>query len=151
MTAYTVSPPDTTYGNTLTANSADTVTFTNQRFGYVSITNAGSAVIYARADGQTAVAAAEGTVMVLPNTTAVLANGLPLWYQSSNAIVPGTSEIPFGNGATEAASSTVTSSPAQPGETQPFMASGAGHASNPGTVVSIISTAADPYLIAGTG
>jgi len=141
MTDYSVTPPNTTFSQTLTASTADTVTFTDQRARYASITNTGSAVLYARADGQAAAIGGEGCIAVLPGTEAVIANGLPMWFPSSNVIPQGVNQ--FGGGNT-------SSSPSSPGMVQ-SQRSLAGGVSNPGTVISLISTAADTYTVALAG
>jgi hypothetical protein len=140
MTAYSVPAGTSTITETLTASAADTVTFAD-RAGYVSITNSGTTVLYARADGTAATVAGQGCLAVLPGTTSVLANGEPLWYQSSKVIVKGVNQFGDGNTAT---------SPASPGMVTP-MESLAGQMVNPGTVVSIISSAADTYTLALAG
>jgi hypothetical protein len=137
------------------ANTAEATTFAD-RYGYYAVSNLSTTagqVLYATADGSTPVASGAGTtIAIAPGQTQVIASGEPLWYQGGNAIVPGVSEIPFGNGATEAASSTVTSSPAQPGETLPYMSSGRGGVVNPGGKVTVMSaTVSLPYSIEGAG
>ena len=154
MSGGTVAHGQSSYeGAITTASTAETTTFAD-RYGYVAVTNAGaSGVLYVTADGSTPTGSGAGTqVAVAPGQTKVVANGLPLWYQSSNVTPAGTSEIPFGNGAVSAASSSVTSTPAQPGETLPYMASGRGQVSNPGTKIIVMSsTASLPYSLEGTG
>jgi hypothetical protein len=148
MATYSVATSVSTYSNTLTASTADVVTFAD-RAGYVTVTNTGATLMYARADGVTAVAAAEGTVPVMPGATVLLANGQAIWHQSSNVIPAGTTQYPTGGGS--GASATSTTADGQPGNTQPYMSSLAGQATNPGTKVSLISTAADTYTIALAG
>lgn len=53
---------------TLTSTTADTVTL-NQLWPAIQVTNHGSPAIYLRMDGVTAVSEADGTVVVLPNST----------------------------------------------------------------------------------
>ena len=98
MSTYSAPSGTFTFSQTLTANSADQVTLAD-RAGYVSVTNTGTAVMFARADGQSAVAAAKGTIAVMPGTSALLANGLELWYLFSKVIPAGASLIPVGGGA----------------------------------------------------
>jgi hypothetical protein len=140
MTTYSVPSGTFSYSNTLTATAADTVTFAD-RAGYVTAANLGSSVIYARADGQAATVGGEGCYVVLPGESAILANGLPIWYQSSRVIPQGVNE--FGGGNT-------SSSAASPGmiESQTSLA---GQMTNPGTTVSVISPAAESYTIAFAG
>jgi hypothetical protein len=124
MTTYAVPLGTYTYSNTTTADAADTVTF-GVRANYVSLTNTGTTVLYARADGQAATVAGEGCIAVLPGQEAVLANGLPIWHQSSSVLVQGDDNA---NGESKA-----------------------GGMANPGTQVSVISSAAESYTIAFAG
>lgn len=124
MTSYTVPSGTYTYSQTLTADTADTVTF-GVRANYVSVANAGDTVLYARADGQAATVAGEGCIAVLPGREAVIANGLPIWHQSARVIVQGDDNA---NGESKA-----------------------GGAANPGTTVSLISSAAVAYTIGLAG
>lgn len=121
MATYSVTNGVASYSNTLTANTADTVTFAD-RYSYVTVTNTGTGVLYARADGTTAVAAAQGTYAVLPAESAILANGQALWYPSSKVLQAGTANQ--------------------------LQESRTGGAANPGTVISLVSVAADGYTIA---
>ncbi|MGH3401882.1 MAG: hypothetical protein ACRDRJ_05070 [Streptosporangiaceae bacterium] len=140
MTTYTVPSGTFVYSNTLAAGTADLVEFAD-RVGYATVTNTGASVMYARADGQTATEAGEGCLAVMPGGQAVLANGEPLWYQSSKVIPQGANQ--FGGGNT-------SQHPGAPGEVTP-MESLAGQLANPGSVVSIISSAAETYTIAFAG
>lgn len=135
----------TAYSWTTAAGAADTVTFPD-RYGYVTVTNeSASGVLSVRTDGA---AATEASVVpgtdcypVLPGETRMLANALPLWYQSSNVILAG--ELVFGRGNT-------SDSPAAPGEVT-AQESLAGQVANPGTHVSLISSAAVQYTVAAAG
>jgi hypothetical protein len=144
MATYTVPSGTFSYTNTLTANTADTVTFSD-RANFVSVTNTGSTVLYARSDGTVATVGGEGCIAVLPNSTAVLANSGPYWNQASKVIAQGTNENALGP-----VSSSNPSTPTAPG----FVTSQEslrGQMANSGTVVSIISSAADTYTLALTG
>src|ERR1700722_12711026 len=143
MATYTVPAGTSTYANTLTANTADTVTFADHSV-YVALTNTGTTVLYATANGATAVVAALGALPVLPGATTLLANGA-MWHPSSRVIPAGAAKIPTGGPNNVATSTTQGTNPAQPGTTVPYMSSALGQAANPGTVVSLISTAADSY------
>lgn len=133
------------YSSTLVASTADLVTFSD-RYRYVSVTNTGgSGVIYVRADGVTAVGAANNTIAVGPGQEVVIANGLKSWYQSSNVILAGAVAYPEGAGDTTATPN------GQPGEVQPYMSSNAGQAANPGTLVSLVSSGTPTYTVAGAG
>jgi hypothetical protein len=124
------------------ANTVETVTAAD-RSRYTVVVNTGTAPIYATGDGSTPVTSGASTTVVVPaGQEAVVSNGGVYWNQASKVIPAGASAIPFGNGATEAASSSVTSSPAQPGETLPYMASGRGQMTDPGTVIKLISASA---------
>lgn len=124
MTSYTVPSGTYTYSQTLTASTADTVTF-GVRANYVSLANTGDTVMYARADGQPATVAGEGCIAVLPGWEAVIANGLPIWHQSARVIVQGDDNA---NGESKA-----------------------GQTADPGTTVSVVSSAAETYTIALAG
>jgi hypothetical protein len=140
MATYSVPSGTFSYAQTLTASTADTVSF-GDRAGYVTVANLGATVIYARADGTAALVAAEGTYAVLPGESALLANGSPLWYQSSKVIPSGVNQFGGGNTAT---------SPSSPGEVQ-SQRSLAGQMANPGTIVSLISTAGESYSVEFAG
>jgi hypothetical protein len=91
MTASGILPAGTTaYSSTLAAGTADLVEFPD-RYGYVTVSNEGtSGVLSVRTDGQDATESSgvPGTdcYVVMPGETALFANGLPLWYPSSNVI-----------------------------------------------------------------
>jgi hypothetical protein len=140
MANYNVPSGTFSFGQTLAADTADSVTFAD-RAGYVTVTNIGTTVIYARADDQAATVAGEDCYAVLPGESALLANGLPLWYQSSRVIPQGVNEFGGENTA---------SSPSSPGEVQ-SQRSLAGQMANPGTTVSLISTAAESYVVSFAG
>jgi hypothetical protein len=124
MTTYTVPSGTNVYSQTLTADTADTVTF-GVRANYVSVTNIGTTVLYARADGQDATVAGEGCIAVLPGQEAVLANGAPIWHQSARVLLQGDDNA---NGESKG-----------------------GQAADPGTTVSVISSAAVAYAIGLAG
>lgn len=153
MAGGTVSSGTSSFsGSITTTGTAEETTFAD-RYGYVSVANTGSSVIYATANG-VAPAAAPGAgsgVGIPPGTTALLSNGLPLWFQSSKVILAGSAQIPLGGGSYESTSTTVTSTPANPGHEKPFMSAGAGQMANPGTAVFIVGTAAGTYTINGAG
>lgn len=81
---------------TFTAGEAATVTFPD-RYASVEVVNPDPAnSVWARADGTAAVAGAAGCYEVLPNSRAVIANGLQFWWQgfgnaSGTKTNPGTS------------------------------------------------------------
>lgn len=141
--------------STILGSAGGQYTFAD-RYGYIAVTNLGTAAISVTADGsnpEAAVAAGTG-VSVPAGATKVIANGLPLWYQSSRVIPAGVSQVPFGNGATKPASSSVASTPAQPGENFPYMTSGWGSqgaaTNNPGTNINV-SSGATSFSLEGTG
>lgn len=140
------------YSSTLVASTADTVTFAD-RYGYVEVSNTGtSGTIYVRLDGTAATVAGANTYPVNPGQSLVFANGLPQWFQSSKVIPAGSAQLPRGGGAaTVTPSSTVTTTPFNPGEEVPFMSSGAGQMTNPGVSVSLISSGTPTYTVAAAG
>jgi hypothetical protein len=129
------------YSSTLTAATADTVTFTD-RYGYVTVTNTGTGTIYARADGTAATVAGNNSFPIQAGQTQVFANGAQTWYPSSRVIPAGTDVLT--NGST-------ISSQGNPAIVQPYMSSLAGQKANPGTVVSLISSVTPTYTVSGTG
>ena len=135
----------TSYSSTLTAGTADTVTFTD-RHGYITVTNSGTiGILSVRTDGQAATESGgvpgEDCYAVLPGETKVFANAQELWYQSSRVIPEGSDQ--FGVGDT-------VSSPASLGmaESQESLA---GQMTNPGTHISLISASANVYTVAAAG
>lgn len=89
---------------------AATVTFA-ERFGYVEFENhSASDAMWARTDGNAAVAGADGTYYIAPGENMIIANGNPMWFQgfggpegtvqSGGAIAanPGTSICVVGTG-----------------------------------------------------
>lgn len=134
------------YSSTLVASTADTVTFAD-RYGYVSVTNTGTGVIYVTADNSApATSGSDNSIAVNAGTTVVVANGLPLWFQSAKVITQGAVAYPTGGGVT---SSTANG---QPGEVQPFMSSLAGKSyANPGTIIKLLSTGTPTYTVAAAG
>lgn len=160
MAGGTVSSGTSTYSSTFAAaGTAEATTFAD-RYGYVLVVNTSTTgEIYATANGT--VASATNGVPVGPGQSVLLANGLKLWYQSSNVLISGAPKIPTGGGSNSevATSTTQTTSPAQPGREVPMMSSAAGNIpagsyANPGTNVSLwtaSSGGATSYTISGTG
>lgn len=143
------------YGNTTAANVADTVTFVD-RFDVIQVYNASNTnELYIRADGNPASDAAgeTGSMIVPPNSYALIANGFPMWQPSSRVTIAGHTLIPQGGGGTALATSPTNSAPnaANPGYTSPYGASPTGGVANPGTSVSILSTGAVSYVVAVAG
>lgn len=135
----------TAYSSTLAAGTADTVTFLD-RYGFITVSNEGTTgVLSVRTDGQAATETSgvpgENCYVVMPGQTQLFANALPTWFPSSNVIQSG--ELAFGGGNT-------ASSPSSPGTVTP-MESLAGHMTNPGTHVSLISNDAVQYTVAAAG
>jgi hypothetical protein len=124
MTSYSVPSGAFSISETLTANSVDTISFAD-RGNYISVTNIGTTVLFARADGTAATVAGEGTYPVLPGSSTILANGLPLWYQSSRVLIDGSN-----NAAGQ---------------------SRAGQMANPGSTVSLVSSASVAYSVSFAG
>jgi hypothetical protein len=141
MSGGNVSAGTSTFAGTLAANTADAVIFAD-RFGYLTVTNLGTGPIYARADGQPATVAGQGSLVIPAGQTQIIANGLKTWYQSSKVIPAGSVSLP---------GDATADSPTNPGKVAPFMSSLAGQMANPGTSVSIIGAAVEAYAIAGTG
>lgn len=151
MAGGTVSSGISSYSGVVTATgTAEETTFAD-RYGYVSVSNTGTTVLYATANGVAPTATGAGSgVAVPPGQTVVVANGLALWFQSSKVINAGTTQYPTGGGS--GASSTTTTANGQPGNTQPYMSSLQGKVANPGTAVYIIGTATtSTYTINGAG
>lgn len=141
MSGGSVSAGVSTYSNTLAAATVDTVTFAD-RYGYVLVENTGTGTINATADGSTPSSSGAGSgVAIAAGASAVLANGLPLWFPSSRVIPDGANQFGGGNTA---------DSPASPGTVTP-MESLAGQMANPGTTVKLISAGTPSYTVAGTG
>jgi len=140
MANYNVPSGTFSFGQTLTADTADTIQFAD-RAGYLTIANTGTSVIWVRADGQAATIQGEDCYAVLPGESAILANGLPLWYQSSRVIPQGVNQ--FGGRNT-------SDSPTNPGSVTP-MESLAGQMTNPGTQISLVSSEPVAYSIAFAG
>lgn len=106
--------------------AAGTLQFAD-RYGYMQVTNPGTAVIYASADpANTAPSTSNDGIPVAGGATVLVANQNPVWYQSSKVIPQGANQ--FGNGNT-------ASSPSSPGMVQ-SQRSLAGQMTNPGTTVS---------------
>lgn len=101
------------------------------RYGYMQVTNAGSALVYVSADpANTTPSASNDGIPVAAGQTVLVANQNPVWFQSSNVIPAGANQ--FGGGNTK-------SSPSSPGTVAP-MESLAGQVANPGTTVSVAGT-----------
>jgi hypothetical protein len=139
-----------TWDGLLTASTVDTVTFAD-RYNYISVTNPdASGILVVTTDGSTPSAStnagANNAVSIPPYATMVLANMLPYWNQSRKVIQQGAIQV--GNGTYNA--STNPSTPSNPGTVTPMEALD-GQASNPGTVVKVISSSAIAYGINGNG
>lgn len=130
------------YSSTIaTASTAEDVTFPD-RYGYVTVTNAGSAPIYVRTDGSPATETGADSYVVQPGDTRLFANAERLWLQSSEVIPQGTNE--FGGAGN-------VSSPSSPGTVTP-MESLAGQIANPGTSISLVSSSSGvAYNVAAAG
>lgn len=141
MAGGNVSAGVSTFSGTLAASTVDTVTFAD-RYGYVLVENTGTGTINATADGSTPASSGAGSgVAIAAGASVVLANGLPLWYQSSKVITKGVNQFGGGNTA---------SSPPSPGMVQ-SQESLAGQMANPGTTVKLISAGTPSYTVSGTG
>lgn len=140
------------YSSTLVASTADTVTFAD-RYGYVQVSNTGTAgTIYVTNNGTAATVGGASTYAVNPGQAIVIANGLPLWNQVSKVIPAGSAQLPRGGGApTVSPSTTVLSTPANPGETLPYQSSGQGQVANPGVSLSLISSGTPTYTVSAAG
>lgn len=130
--------------SSIIGSAAGEYTFAD-RYGYVAVTNTGSDPIYVTADGSTPETSGAGTaIVVAPNETRVIANGLPLWYQSLNVIPAGVNQ--FGAGAT-------TSTAVHPGMVQSQRALN-GQMANPGTILNVAETGTPTttlFSLEGTG
>jgi hypothetical protein len=141
------------YSSTIAvANTAETVTFAD-RYGYVAVTNDGTTnAIYVSTNGTPGDTGNQNNVVTVPpGATVVIANQLPMWFQSSKVINQGSGQIPQGSGFYVSTSSTVGSTPANPGHEKPFMSSGAGQMTNPGTSVSLDCSGTNAYTITAAG
>jgi hypothetical protein len=149
MAGGTVSSGTSSYSGVVTATgTAEETTFAD-RYGYVSVTNTGTTILYATANGVAPTASGAGSgIAVVPGATQVIANGLPTWFQSSTVIPAGSVIYPDGSGTPQ----NNTTKNGQPGKVQPFMSSLAGKVANPGTAVYILGTATtSTYTINGAG
>jgi hypothetical protein len=152
MAGGTVPAGQGNWSGTLTANTVDTITFVD-RYNWITV-NAGNvaanALVYITTDGSTPVTtggASTGTSTDGAHVIAV-ANGLPMWFPSSNVIQQGAIQI--GNQAAYNAS-TNPSSPSEPATVTP-MESLAGQMANPGTVIKLITTGTGTtYTVTGAG
>src|ERR1700761_2614445 len=100
MANYTVPTGQTSYGNTLTANPADAVTFAD-RYNYVTVTNLGTTgAIYVTGNGVAptgdSTGAINGEQAVMPGTSVAVAAGDIFWSQAQRVIPVGVIEM--GNG-----------------------------------------------------
>ena len=146
MAGGTIPSGTSTYTGSITTGATAEVTTFADRFGYVLVQNTGTAVLYVTTDGSTPLGATDTTggsgIAVQPGGQSVLANGLPLWYQSSKVIPLGVNQFGGGNTSDSAPS---------PGMVQ-SQRSLAGQMANPGTKVTVLgATAAQTYTISGTG
>jgi hypothetical protein len=149
MSGGIVGHGQSSYTGTVTAvGTAESTTFAD-RYGYVLVTNTStSEPLYVTGDGSTPEATGAGTaVVVLPESSAVVANGLAIWHQSQDAIPAGANSNAVG-----AVSTANPSIPGDPGFVTP-MAALAGHATNPGAKVSILQAVgtAAAYSLMGMG
>jgi hypothetical protein len=133
-----------TSSGTLTGGVATAITFGSPttsgipiRYSYLSVSNTGATVLYARADGVAAVAGADFNYAVQPGASITIANGLPLWTQTDNVLAAGT---------VTGAQNTGT-----PPEIQPYGSSLWGQKISPGTSVSLISSGTPTYTVTGMG
>jgi hypothetical protein len=106
--------------------AAGTLQFAD-RYGYMQVTNTGTAVIYVTGDPNNLSPAANNDgIPVAVGDSVLVANQNPLWYQSSRVIQKGANQ--FGGGNTATANGSV-------GLVTP-MESLAGQMANPGTTIS---------------
>lgn len=127
---------------TYSGTTAQSVTFAD-RYQYVTVTNTGADAIYVTSDGSTpSTSGASNTQVVLPNETRIIANELPLWYQSSRVIPQGVNQFGGGNTASSASSPGMVES----------QTSLAGQMANPGTNITISGTSGSiAYTIEAAG
>lgn len=133
---------------TLVANTASNITFGNNvnnapiRYGYVWVTQtSGTATIFVRTDGTVATVGGDLCFVVDNGTSLLIANMLPLWYQSSN-VIPASAA---------GANAYLVTSGNGPSEVNPMGTSPYGLMVNPGTSVSLISTGTPTFTVTGTG
>jgi hypothetical protein len=149
MANYSVPSGTSSYGNTLTANTADAVTFAD-RYGYVTVTNLGTTgVIYVTTNGiaPTDTAGENGSSAVMPGQSLLVSVADALWYQSQKVIPAGVIEMGNGNAYN---ATTNPSTPTQPGHVT-YGRSLGGQVATDGIVVGLISTSANSYVIAAAG
>lgn len=124
--------------------AAGTVTFAD-RYGFVLVTNTGTAPIYVTGDGTVPETTGAGTAIVVPaGAAAMVANGLPIWHQSQNVIPAGTNQNR--NGAIGTANPSTSQNP---GFTTP-MAAMQGQMANPGTTIQVAGTVTG-FVLEGAG
>jgi hypothetical protein len=130
--------------SSIIGTAAGTYTFAD-RYGYVLVTNTGTVPIYVTGDGSAAETSGEGTAVVVPAGASVpVANGLPIWHQSQNAIPAGVNANAVG-----AVTTGNPTSPGDPGFVTP-MAALAGKVANPGTTITVAGTVTG-FVLQGMG
>jgi hypothetical protein len=156
MAGGTVPSGVSVYSGTITAAGTAEVTTFADRYTAVVVTNTGPAgEIYATANG--AVATGTDGLPIGSGQSSTIANGSQIWYQSSRVIPAGVPKIPTGGGSNSEVltSTTVATSPAQPGRIHPFGSALTGGVPDDGTTVSIFTasggTPATTYTITGAG
>lgn len=86
-------PGTTTYSSTVSdVDTPETVSFPDH-YGYVTVTNCGPGTLFVNPAGtaaETAGVGAPDTYVVPEGDTRIFANGSGIWYQSVNAMLPGT-------------------------------------------------------------
>lgn len=101
-----------TAGGAVAANNVFT-----DRWNYVAVTNSNTTAINVTADGSTA--STTNGVLIAPNETVVLANGLPYWNQTVNVIPIGSLQVGGNLTPYNGTSGTVTS-PSNPETVTPM-------------------------------
>jgi hypothetical protein len=131
MTASVPNGERTFIGSIAAAGSPESVTFAD-RYQYVTVTNTGTDVILVTSDGTTPSPSGASNTQVVPvGETRIIANELPLWFQSSRVIPKGVNANAAGSGA---------SNPGAPAFVTP-QASLAGQMANPGTNITLADAA----------
>lgn len=135
----TVPSGETSY----TGTTDTTVSFTD-RFGYVLVTNNGTAPMYVTSNGSTPSSTGAGyTTEIAAGASALLANDTVYWGQASKVIPSGAVLYPNGSGAYQ------TTPNGQPGTVQPYMSSLAGGVADDGTVINLLDATAFTIEAAG--
>lgn len=134
----------TYYGSATTSASGNTTIFTF-RYNYLTVTNGSGGVLYMTTDGKTVPSAAggDGIFEIPASTTVTIPNQQPLWFQSQSVIAKGTEVYPN----TVSTSTNATS----PAIVSPYGSSLAGGASDPGTVINFIGSAATTFVVQAAG